>query len=271
MGAFTTKTVAFPGAGSLPLITWDESGSGIGPYSFVNISVDGAGNLVSPATAANQLLPYDVDATAYRALLVGPDASPLTSDPEAHLGNLGGHTPNVSASFVRAASGTQYTAGDRIGPSTATDLLEFTVARNTLSDSNRSGRVTGGTCTINCASGTIVFPSFSLFLFRPVADIPFASGSLPADNAAMSFSAVALHELVAKLDFGASWMSHLGGAGQTGTVAWQEAAPAKRPYATFNFTGLGQVDLLGVVQDQGGWNPGNIANTIHFTLDVDQD
>lgn len=238
--------------------------------------------LVAPATAANQALTnaaleslplsYESAATARRSLLVSVAGSPLESDPEAHLGNLGGHVaPDAVAQISRAASVTQYSAGDSVGQGP----FAFTVARNQVDDVNRSGRITGGTCTLLAASGTIVFPSFALLLFRPEANIPFQAGSYPADNAIMNITAAAFRQQVCRLQFSSTgWVNQLGAATAAGSVAWQAAGLTgyfPRPHASVNITGLGNTDLIGVVQDLGNWNPGNIAYTIDFRLDVDQD
>jgi hypothetical protein len=192
---------------------------------------------------------------------------------EAHLGQVGGTTPRVTATMVRAGDATQYSIGDLIGnTTTAASVVPITFA-NAARITNGSGRISGVRCTITAASGTIVLPKFDLLIFRPATNIPFAAGSYPADNAALNISAAAMKELVAIFSFSdTAWRNQAGGSTAAGDHIYQAATIASgRPYAPFNLGSLNSADLLGLLQAQNTWNPGNVANTFDIVLDTDND
>ena len=179
-----------------------------------------------------------------------------------------GISPRITASFIRPSDATQYTAGDAIA-STATNAnvlpLTFVMPR-------RSGRITGCSCVVTPASSTLVVTAcdFNLLLFRPETGIPFAAGAYIGDNKQMDITAAAFRQCVAKFSFvNGAWANPLGAltAGATGYQA--VVATTSRPYATYDITGLQPQVLLGVVQAIGVWNPGAVANTIDFALDLD--
>ena len=189
----------------------------------------------------------------------------------AHVGRIGGTTRRPSASMVRPSDVTQYTVGDIISNSaTAASVtpLEFEVARVT----NGSGRITGATCIVEAASGTVAIPKFDLLLFRPEGNVPYAAGGYPADNAAMTLGADDYAQMVACIQFSdIRWRNRAGGSTAAGAVLWQSAPISPRQFAPFDLNPLGVDYLLGVVQAQNTWNPGAVAQTITFYLDVDQD
>lgn len=199
-----------------------------------------------------------------------------------YLGQVGGNTPRIVQTMVRASNATQYSLGDLIGNSTTGAsvvpiLFDMTRAPVAI-DAKRSGRISGCRCTVTAASGTIVLPKFNLYLFRPETNIPFTAGSYPADNAAFNIPAAAMEELVCAFEFlDTDWLNQAGGSTAVGTRIWQ-AAPLKptpsgrsRAYAPFNLATLAGNNLIGLMQAQNTWNPGAIANTFDFALDVDLD
>lgn len=196
---------------------------------------------------------------------------------EAHVGQVGGTTPRVvAASYAKQADATQYTSGDIISndKTTAANVIpiEFTVGRSGAAIV--SGRASGCRCVVTAASGTnLVLPGFDLLLFRPNTNIPYAAGSYPLDNAVMNISAAQYKELVGVLSFPSTgWRNQLGAATAAGLVAYQAVSFATRPFAPFNLADIaGATKLLGVMQDTSGWNPGNVAYTFDFVLDVDVD
>lgn len=198
---------------------------------------------------------------------------PQSSTPthSAHLGLVGGYTPRPTAQMVRAAAAGAYAAGDAIAQSTtasAVEPIKFSVARQV----GGSGILTGASCVITAGSGTIVVANcaFDLLLFRPDTDIPFASGSYAADNAAVDISAAAMKELVAVFKFAAgSWRNQAGGADAAGDHVYQAAALPVRTLAPFRLADLSSTQKLhGLLQAQAAWNPGNVAQTFDFALDV---
>ena len=192
---------------------------------------------------------------------VGEEVTPISP---ANPMPVRGTTPRVTGSIVRAASATVYAAGDIIAPSPAAPLV-FTMPRP-------AGRISGARAVISVGSGDVVLPALDLLLFRPGANIPFASGGYPADNAVMTITPAAYRELVAVIPFTASaWRNAIGGTSASGLVAYQPGVQFLRPYAPFNVSGLEAQALRGVVQAQSAWNPGSVAYTIDFALDVDCD
>jgi hypothetical protein len=175
--------------------------------------------------------------------------------------------PHSTAQLVKPASATQYTAGDHIANNAtgaSVTPMEFTVG-----DAGCSGILTGARCTITAASGTIVLPSFDLLLFRPAASIPFEAAGYPADNAVMNITAAAMKELVGVLSFvDSGWRNQLGAATAAGDHIYQAVTFATRPHAPFNLASLSETKLIGVLQDRGAWNPGNVQNTFDFLLDI---
>ena len=179
-----------------------------------------------------------------------------------------GRTPRVTASISVPADATTFAIGDHIANSMTGALVTpmlFSVGR-------ASGRISGARATVRAASGTIVLPAFDLLLFRPATNIPFAAGSFPANNAALNISGDAMDELVAVIPFSASlWRNQAGGATAAGSAVYQPGVPVLRPFAPFNFDGLATQNLVGIVQAQSAWAPGNVAQTLRFALDTDAD
>lgn len=180
---------------------------------------------------------------------------------------------HLTASLVRPGQATQYTAGDIIANSqtgSAVVPITFTVPDGA---NRRTGRLTGARAVVTPASGNLVITAcdFDLLLFRPGTDLPFAAGSFPADNAAMAISAAAYRELVGVFRFiNTAWRNTLG-ALTADVTGHQNAACVTRPSYPFSLNGLSSNALIGVVQAIGVWNPGNVAQTFNFTLDLEQE
>ena len=187
-----------------------------------------------------------------------------------------GSTPLVTATMIRPADATQYAISDIIANSgTAASVVPITfssVTRSSTGSTGYSGRVTGARCVITPASGTIVLPAFDLILFRPATNIPFQAGSYPADNAALTITSAAYLECIGVLPFLAtSWRNSAGLATAAGAVMFQTSTFLTRPYAPFNLQSITGSSLVGILQAQNTWNPGAVANTFDFVLDIDQD
>lgn len=196
-----------------------------------------------------------------------PSVFPVQGVANGYPVKVSGTTPRITASFDRPADATTYAVGDLIANSTtAANVvpLTFTISAD-------SGRLTGCRSTVTAASGTIVLPAFDLILFRPAANIPFAAGGYPADNAALNISSAAYNQVVAIFQFNStSWRNQAGGSTAAGGVIYQAQSLASRNVAPFNVSGLSQT-ILGLVQAQNAWAPTAIVNTISFALDADLD
>lgn len=195
---------------------------------------------------------------------------------ENHVGQIGGHTPSISATMVRAVEGVQFAAGDLIAnTSTAANVvpISFNVSRSGAAI--QSGRITGCQCVITPSAGNVNIEAldFDLILFRPAPNIPFAAGAYPADNAALSLSAAMMKQAIAVFSFnGSDWRNHAGATDAGGLVAWQAVAlSGARLFAPYNLAGLGSSNILGLLQARNTWTPGTTGYTFDFALDVDQD
>jgi len=187
---------------------------------------------------------------------------------------VGGRTPRLTASMTRAASGTQYSVGDALmNTETAASAVPLTWDVGSLT----SGRVTGARCVVAAASGTVVLAALDvdLYLFRPATGVPFAAASYPADNAAVNFTAAAMRECIGIIRLAsAGWVNNVGTNAAAGGFLYQASAlttVSSRPYAPFNLTGLSATTIIGVPVMRGAWNPGNVAQQIDVTLDMDLD
>lgn len=194
-----------------------------------------------------------------------------------------GTTPRLTARYTRAADATgAYAAGDQIGDTvTAAGSVPILFPMPSVNGVQRSsGRISGARCVITPASGNLVITAcdFDLLLFRPhTASIPFASGGYPGDNAALLISSAAQQELVGIFRFvNNAWRSPAGSVTVAGTNGYQSQplyspVATPRPYAPFNVDGLTYIGLLGLLQAQGTWTPGNVAQQFDIALDVDLD
>lgn len=188
------------------------------------------------------------------------------------IGRVGGITPRVAAQLVRPASATQYAANDHIANNgTGADVTPMSFDLSEIGASC-SGLIYGARCTLKAASGAVVTTAlaFDLMLFRPVDDVPYAAGSYPADNAALTLTSTAMKQCVARVGFTSSgWVS---GGFETG-AAWQTAVLSSGLTAEpFSLQGLGAAaTLVGIVKATDAWNPGNVAQTLDFELIVQGD
>jgi len=175
---------------------------------------------------------------------------------------------HLTANFSRPADNNAYQSGDAIANSTtgsAVVPLTFSLP------SERQGKLLGARCTVAPASGNLVITAldFDLLIFRPVTSIPFAAGSFPADNAAMSITTEDFRELVGVFTFAAgAWRNPLG-ALTASTVGFQAVAPTTRSSYPVNVGDAGG-SLIGVVQAKGAWTPTGVVNRFDFVLDFEQ-
>lgn len=186
----------------------------------------------------------------------------------------------VAASYTNVG-GAAYTAGDLIGNSgTAGSVIPITFPSVTRTIGvGGSAKVKGAKCVVTPNTSNVVITNFDfdLLLFRPVANIPFATGSYPADNAALTLTAAKYKELVCVIPFvNGAWRNPLG-ALTASTVACQFAVPSVispavldlSDFATTNALGD---DLLGLMQAKAAWDPSAVgAHTFDFTLYLEQD
>jgi hypothetical protein len=191
---------------------------------------------------------------------------------EAHLGEVGGYSPRVTATLTRPADNTAYQAGDII----ANDAIAANVVPLTFQAarvSGGSGRLTGCRAVVAPASGNLVIANlaFDLLVFRAAANIPFAAAGYPADNAQMTVTAAAMRELVAVFSFLATgWRSGLGSVTAAGVAGWQAVSQTSgRNFAPFNLASIPSQNLVGMLQAQAAWTPTGIANQFDFALDVE--
>lgn len=183
--------------------------------------------------------------------------------------------PRVAATFSNPASGGAYAVGDII----ANSASAAAVVPITFKVPNQTGRITGCSCVVTPASGNLVIAAldFSLWLFRPVASIPFAAAGYPADNAALGTTAAAFRECIGRFVFlEGAWINPTGtlAAGVTG---FQAVLPyGTRTSITYDTraaygTTLQADTLLGVVQADDIWTPGAVINRFDFILDIEAD
>lgn len=186
-----------------------------------------------------------------------------------------GASRRATGQLIRAADATgAYAAGDAIANTTTGANATPITFSNAARIPGGSGRITGCRAVVAPASGNLVISNFAfdLLLFRPESNIPFAAGSFTADNAAMSISAAAFRQLVGIFSFSATgWRSPAGSTSVAGVAGYQSVAlNSDRPYAPFDFSDLETArDLIGVLQAQAAWNPGNIQQQLDFVLDVE--
>lgn len=222
-----------------------------------------------PASGAQRVILADTGPGVSTGLLMGAT--------EAHIGQVGGTTPRISVSYTRASDATQYSIGDMIGDTTtAASALPLTFSVGRANAAIVSGRLTGCRCVVTPASGNLVISNldFDLLLFRPATGIPFAAGSYPGDNAAMSISAAAMRQLVAIFRFSSgAWRNPLASV-SAGSTSGYQAVPlsSARVYAPFNLSDIASATtLVGVLQAAAVWNPGAVAQQFDFALDADLD
>lgn len=172
----------------------------------------------------------------------------------------------VTATFSRPADNTAYASGDIIANSgTAASVvpLEFAV-------DPRTGYLTGASCVVTPASGSLVITAldFDLVLFRPASSVPFAAAGYPADNAALAITAASYREIVGVFSFVNNAWRNPAGALTAGATGFQAVAPSVRARYPFNIQSLGR-KLIGVVQAKGAWTPTGIVNQFDFVLDTE--
>lgn len=172
-----------------------------------------------------------------------------------------------TGTFSRPADNTAYTAGDIIANSTTAGL----VVPITFPVTPRSGWITGARCTVAPASGNVVITAFDfdLLIFLSTANIPFAAGSYPADNTALTLTAAMYRELIGVLPFAnGAWRNPLG-ALTAGAVGFQAVAPSARVQYPYDLGNVQARDLIGVVQVKAAWTPTGVVNQFDFELDIE--
>lgn len=184
---------------------------------------------------------------------------------------VGGLTPDAYDEITRATGTTQYTANDHITEATAR-LLRFHACRK----ANGSGLITGG--RIIKSTDTITAANLRLWLF---AAAPFATASIAADNAAITFTYASMARFVGYIDF-ATWID-------AGSMSLSIGLPARSamPFSKANVRdgtdssadqlavkGVPQVPaaylLYGMLQDKGGYTPAD-SEQFRIWLDVQAD
>lgn len=187
--------------------------------------------------------------------------------PRTAIGRVGGITPRVTAQLVRPASATTYAANDHIANNgTGADVTPMVFTFAEIGGSG-SGVITGAKCVAKATSGALVTTNFAfdLLLFRPATDIPFADGSYPADNAALSITSSMLNQLVGRFSFtAAGWVT----SGLETGAGYQTVAEASGlSFVPFDLQGLGTVNYLnGILQAKAAWDPGAVVQTLDFEL-----
>jgi hypothetical protein len=193
---------------------------------------------------------------------------------ENNIGIVGGHTPRCTATMTTAADASAYAAGDLIANSlTAGSVVPLTFDVSRAGATINSGRVFSVRGVVTPASSNLVITAldFDLLLFRPETNIPFAAGSYPASNAALTVSAAMYRELIGIFRFYATgWRSPAGSVVTAGVTGYQRGTLSV-PFAPYNLASMSGTTLLGLVQAQSAWAPGAIAQQFDFALDLDQD
>lgn len=238
----------------------------------LNGYVDG---LEALQTAANALLTTEGGyLDGVETLLTQLKTQTALAAGENNVGIVGGHTPRCTATFTTAADASAYAAGDLIANSTtAASVVPLTFDVTRTGALINSGRVFSVRGVVTPASSNLVITAldFDLLLFRPETNIPFAAGSYPASNAALTVSAAMYRELIGIFRFYATgWRSPAGSVVTAGVTGYQRGTLSV-PFAPYNLASMGGTTLLGLVQAQSAWAPGAIAQQFDFALDLDQD
>lgn len=178
-------------------------------------------------------------------------------------------SPRVLATYTRPGQATIYAAGDSVSDSQSAAAVLPVV----FECPRQFGELYGARCVVTPASGNLVITAFAfdLLLFQPLTNIPFADGSYIVDNGALAVSAAAMKELVGVFSFAANaWRNPAGGV-TAGAAGHQAVAPAGRTRYGFNLEKCATRRLLGLIQVQAAWDPGNVAQQFDFALDVRSD
>jgi len=189
---------------------------------------------------------------------------------------LGRYTPRMTGTMSRLDEATvgAYAIGDIIANSTtAANVVPIAFNAVRQGAQRYSGRIMGAHCVVAPASGNLVIAAldFDLLLFRPATGIPFATGSFPADNAALAVSAASMRELVAVIPFvNSQWRSPAGSKTVAGAAGYQFSPLTTM--TTYNLADISNASTLsGVLQAQGIWTPGHVVQQFDFRLVVEQD
>lgn len=186
--------------------------------------------------------------------------------------SAGGFTPECFATFTRPADITAYTAGDHVANST-TGASVLPLRFPALRTPNGSGVITGG--RIVKSDDDLVNASFRLWIFTAP---PFAAGSYPADNAALTLTYAAMQNYVGHISF--ATFIDAGSANVSVAVPTRSRLPfncsrvARMPTSDTitvgNVTYDGTMLLYGVLEATAAYTPGN-SEQFTVWLDVQQD
>ena len=177
----------------------------------------------------------------------------------------------TGATFVRPADATQYSIGDEISNNATAGSVVLATFAN-LAGFRRVQPIRMGVA-ITPASASLVITAldFSVYLFK-TADVPAAGG----DNVALALTAVQ-RQHACKFSFVDTAWAQPTGAATSGASGYQEAFPAIGGIYTsvgnvIEFTGSeanGEArSLTLVLQADQAWNPGAVAQTFTFALDL---
>lgn len=182
----------------------------------------------------------------------------------------------IRSSFIRPASATQYTAGDEVSNSATAG----SVVRATFNMSGfQYGRIKAAAVDITAASSNVVTTAADLeiLVFR-TDDVPAAVG----DNTTNPLTAPVRATAIGGFRFDdTGWTGPLGtvaaGASQFQAVLPHLVQPLATPVLqspfsdgfSFDLRSVETKELTVVVRALAAWNPGNVANTIGITLDIE--
>lgn len=176
---------------------------------------------------------------------------------------------------MRPAVATAYTAGDEV----SNHATAGSVVRTTFDLSGyQQGKILSAAVDVTPASGNLVITAFDLavLLFK-TPGAPAAVGDNTTHPIAGAVRRLALSTF--RFDDG-GWKNPLG-AFSASTSGYQKVHPTQlNPLATpaeveiqapFSFHGsnLADRELTAVFQILGAWDPGNVANTLALTLDIE--
>jgi hypothetical protein len=217
--------------------------------------------------------------------LVKPDGT--VTDLEGLLSGAGiimarGYPARVtSAEYVSPGVSGARTAGTLIGNDTGG--AGHTVVPITFTMARPKGRISACRAVVTPVSGTLVYDNldFDLVLYEAFTAVPFAAGSYPGNNAAVTFAdnakarANQLKRLGTFSFNKSSWrkgnnqiitatVTGMSGTQKVGLLTGEQFVP-------FDLTGAEEQRIRALAVIQSAWNDGNVANNFDLILDVDYD
>ena len=162
-----------------------------------------------------------------------------------NIGAVGSNTKAAATSITRAANTTTYDVNDVMNDTTATTMLQFTVARA----NDLKGWIVGGKAVSNAAQATL--PNIDLLLFS-------SDFAIAADNAAFAPTYAQMQTYIGKVRF-QTWVNRGVRCESDGSVE-----------SAFQFTPASGTQIIyGVLVMQNAYIPIS-AETLQFFLDVEQ-